>query len=148
MGKKTAKVLAAYYKNIDALFKTTLEELLSIHDVGDMIAASVIEYVQNASNQTMINQLKEHGLNMVYQSKEQQLNESFQDKIFVLTGSLQKMNRNEATSQIELMGGKTTTSVTKNTDVVIAGEAAGSKYKKALELGITIWTEEEFLEKL
>lgn len=148
VGKKTAKVLAAYYKNIDALFKTTLEELLSIHDVGDMIAASVIEYVQNESNQNMINQLKEHGLNMVYQSKEQQLNESFKDKIFVLTGSLQKMNRSEATSQIELMGGKTTTSVTKNTDVVIAGEAAGSKYKKALELGITIWTEEEFLEKL
>ena len=83
---------------------------------------------------------------MTYIGKEKNINELFLDKIFVLTGTLEKMTRNEAKELIETLGGKNTSSVSKKTDVVIVGSSPGSKYQDALNLGITIWNEDEFIE--
>ncbi len=148
VGKKTAKILANHYKTMERFLSTTYEELIAINDVGDMIAASIIEFIQKNETHKMITELQELGLNMKYIDQKEVLNENFKNKTFVLTGTLSNMSREEASSKIELAGGKTTTSVTKNTDIVIAGKSAGSKYKKAQELGIPIWTEEEFLSKI
>lgn len=148
VGKKTAKILASHYKDMDSLFKTNYDDLIAIYDIGEIIADSVVEYINNSDNRKMIEELKNCELNMKYKPQKEDINENFKDKTFVLTGSLRSMGRDEASNKIELAGGKATTSVTKNTDVVIAGEAAGSKYKKAVSLGITIWSEEEFLSKL
>ena len=146
VGKKTAKILSEYYKNIDKLMNSNLEELSSIHDIGDTIAKSIINYFSNEKNAKLINDLKENNVNMNYIGKEKNINELFLDKTFVLTGTLEKMSRNEAKELIETLGGKNTSSVSKKTDVVIVGSSPGSKYQEALNLGITIWNEEEFIE--
>ena len=146
VGKKTAKILSEYYKNIDKLMNSSLEELYSIPDIGDTIAKSVIDYFNNEKNIKLINNLKENNVNMNYIGKEKNINELFLDKTFVLTGTLEKMTRNEAKELIETLGGKNTSSVSKKTDVVIVGSSPGSKYQDALNLGITIWNEDEFID--
>lgn len=146
VGKKTAKILSEYYKNIDKLMNSSLEELSSIPDIGDTIAKSVIDYFNNEKNIKLINNLKENNVNMNYIGKEKNINELFLDKTFVLTGTLEKMTRNEAKELIETLGGKNTSSVSKKTDVVIVGSSPGSKYQDALNLGITIWNEDEFID--
>lgn len=148
IGKKTAKILAKHYKNIDNLLKTNLEELLSITDVGDIMAQSIMEYISNDDNINLINELKKIGVNTNYNGADIVSNIEIQDKTFVLTGSLEKLTRDEASLIIENNGGKTSSSVTSKTSVVIVGTSPGSKYDKAKELGITIWTEEEFLKKI
>ena len=148
IGEKTAKILAAKFQTIDNIMNTTIEELVKIPDIGDIIAKSLVEYFQEDHNKAIIEELKELGINMTYLGQKVEENIEFTGKTFVLTGSLTLFTREEATEKIESLGGKTSGSVSKKTSVVIVGENAGSKYEKAKELGITIWTEEEFNEKL
>ena len=148
VGAKTAKVLAAKYETMENLINTTEEELVKIPDIGNIIAKSVIEYFKDSHNSAIVEEIKELGINMNYLGQKVEENELFAGKTFVLTGSLTLFTRDEAQEKIESLGGKTSSSVSKKTSVVIVGENPGSKYEKAKELGITIWSEEEFKEKL
>ena len=148
VGAKTAKILASNYKNIDNLINTTYEDLIKIDDIGDIIAKSIIDYFNNQENKNLIEDLKELGLNMNFIGEEIINNKNFKDKVFVLTGTLETMTRDEAKAIIEKNGGKTSSSVSKKTDAVIAGSNPGSKYDKATELNVPIWTEEEFKSKI
>ena len=148
VGEKTAKVLAATLGTMENLENATIEELTSIPDIGEIIAKSIIDYFNNPNNSAIVEELKELGLNMNYLGQKATENELFTGKTFVLTGSLQSFTRDEAKEKIESLGGKTVDSVSKKTSVVIVGEAPGSKYDKALKLGIEIWTEEDLKEKL
>ena len=144
VGSKTAKILAKHYQTMDNLINTTKEELSSIHDIGDIIAESILKYFSDEKNISEINKLKEFGVNMTYLGKiDVTGNENISGKTFVITGTL-SVPRDEIKEIIEINGGNVSSSVSKKTDVVIVGEDAGSKYKKAVELGITIWDEEEF----
>lgn len=146
VGKKTAKILSEYYNSLDKLINTNIEELSTIPDIGDIIAKSILDYFNTEKNIKLINDLKDNNVNMNYIGKEKNINELFLDKTFVLTGTLEKMTRNEAKDLIETLGGKNTSSVSKKTDVVIVGTSPGSKYDDALKLGVTIWNEDEFIE--
>ena len=148
VGGKTAKILASIFKTLDNLQKACFQELTAIPDIGPIIAKNIIAYFSDEENQKLIAELKEHNLNMTYLSKGKEKDANFLGKTFVLTGTLSKITRDEASSLIEDKGGKTTSSVTKKTSVVIVGDNPGSKYDKAINLGIEIWNEEEFLEKL
>ena len=148
VGTKTAKILAMKFQTMEKLQKATQEELISISDIGDIIAKSLINYFSNNHNNAIVEELKDLGLNMNYLGQTIEENESFSGKTFVLTGSLQIFTRDEAKEKIESLGGKTVDSVSKKTSVVIVGENPGSKYTKAQSLNIPIWTEEEFKEKL
>lgn len=143
VGKKTAKILSEYYKTLDNLMSSSVEELSSILDIGEVIAKSIVNYFDN--NKELINKLKSFNVNLNYKGKQKNINELFNNKSFVLTGTLKELTRNEAKELIESLGGKNTGSVSKRTDVVIVGESPGSKYNDALELGITIWNEDEFM---
>lgn len=148
VGKKTAKILAKRFKNIDELSKASFETLNGIRDVGDVIAQSIVEYFQNEDNLAMIDKLKSLGVNMEYLGQEVEEETVFTGKTFVLTGGLNFMSRDEAKEKIEALGGNCAGSVSKKTNVVIAGGSAGSKLAKAQELGIEIWDEEKFMEML
>ena len=142
VGKKTAKILSEFFNTMDNLINADINTLSDIPDIGEVIASSIVDYFKN--NIDLINKLKEFNLNMKYIGKEKNINENFNGKTFVLTGTLSSMSRDEAKELIESLGGINTSSVSKNTDVVIVGDSPGSKYDKAKELGITIWDEEEF----
>ena len=148
VGAKTAKVLAAKFETLDNLINATEEELTKIPDIGDIIAKSLISYFNDNHNRGIVEELKELGLNTTYLGQKVVENELFSGKSFVLTGTLTMYTRDEAKEKIESLGGKTVDSVSKKTSVVIVGDAPGSKYRKAQELGIEIWTEEQFKEKL
>lgn len=148
VGKKTGKILAKRFKNIDALMEADFETLEAIRDIGDVIAQSVVDYFNDEDNIKMIGELKELGLDMGYVSNEVEEETIFTGKTFVLTGTLDSITRDDAKEKIENLGGNCSGSVSKKTDVVIAGHDAGSKYQKALDLGIEIWDEEKFLEML
>lgn len=141
VGKKTAKVLAKRYKNIDNLIKASEEELTNINDIGAIIAKSVKEYFSKEENIKLINKLKDLGLNFDYKST--LINESLDGMTFVLTGTLENYKREELTKILEDKGAKVTSSVTKKTTGVIVGDKPGSKYGKALKLGINIYKEED-----
>ena len=146
VGKKTASILASYYKNMDSLMNASLEDLMNITDIGDKIALSIKEYFND--NIELINNLKSLGINMNYIGKEKKENELIKNKTFVLTGTLEKLTRNDAKELIEQNGGNVTNSVSKKTDVVVVGLSPGSKYDKAKELGISIWDESEFIKNV
>lgn len=148
VGKKIAKIIASHYKNIDNIINASKEDIESIEDIGSIIAISIREYFDNNDNLKMIEELKSIGMNMTYIGSVINEDDNFSNKTFVLTGTLSKMGRNEASLEIEKRGGKTTSSVTKKTDVVIVGDSPGSKYDKAKELGIEIWDEDEFINRL
>ena len=148
VGEKTAKILATHYKTLDNLINSKVEELVNIPDIGETIAKSIVNYFSNTQNIEEINRLKNIGINMNYLGTEIIYNENFKDKSFVLTGTLEEFSRDEAKEIIENNGGKTVGSVSKKTSVVIVGKEPGSKYNKAVELGIEIWTEEEFKSKI
>ena len=148
VGTKTAKILAKNYKSMDNLMNATEEELSKINDIGDIIAKSIVEYFKNDNNINLINRLKEVNVNMNYENNNYHETEEFSGKTFVLTGSLTNITREEATTIIENLGGKVSGSVSSKTSAVIVGEAPGSKYDKAISLGIPIWQEEEFLDKI
>ncbi|MBQ1812775.1 MAG: NAD-dependent DNA ligase LigA [Bacilli bacterium] len=143
VGSKTAKILAKHYLTMDNLINTSKEELSSIHDIGDIIAESILKYFSNDKNIEEINKLKEYGINMNYIGNTEIVNnEEITGKTFVITGTLSRP-RDEIKEIIETNGGNVTGSVSKKTDVVIVGNDPGSKYDKARELGITIWSEED-----
>ena len=148
VGEKTAKLLSKHYKTLDNLMNATFDELSSIYDIGEIIAKSITNYFSDDYNKDIINKLKLEGLNMTYLGEEVEEDEDFLNKTFVVTGTLSSLSRDEAHREIESRGGKTSSSVSKKTSVVIVGENPGSKYDKALSLGIPIWREEEFLDKL
>ncbi len=147
VGAKTAKILAANFHTMDNLIAATLEELTAIDDIGEIIAKSIISYFNDNHHRAIVEELKDIGLNMEYLGKKIEKNPNFANKSFVLTGTLSSLTRDEAKEIIEENGGKTVESVSKKTSVVIVGDAPGSKYQKALDLGIEIWNEEEFKSK-
>ena len=143
VGTKSAKILAKEFKNIDNLMQATQDELVNIPDIGTITADSLFEFFKQDQTKDIIEKLKQAGVNM--ESLEQKIEDTrFEGKIFVLTGSLEKYSREEASSIIEKFGGKTSATVSKKTSYVLAGEEAGSKLTKAEQLGITILTEQEF----
>lgn len=148
VGAKTAKILAIKFETMDNLENATFEELTNIPDIGDIIAKSIIEYFNKEENKETLQELRNLEINMAYTGEKVKESEEFNNKTFVLTGSLEIFTREEAEEKIELLGGKTSGSVSKKTSVVIVGANPGSKYRKAQELGIPIWTEQEFKEKL
>ena len=143
VGIKAAKVLAKKYKTMDNLMDASLESLCTVNDVGQITASNIYEFFRQEQTIDMISKLKQAGVNMNINEKEE-MDNRFEGKTFVLTGSLSKYTRDEASNLIERFGGKTSSSVSKKTDYVLAGEDAGSKLIKAQTLGITILTEEEF----
>ncbi len=147
IGKKTAKIFAINYKNIDKLMNAEYEDLVKIQDIGEVIADSVYKFFKEQKNIKTINELKLLGVNMEYKGNEN-IDDNFNNKTFVLTGTLSRLTRDEASIEIENRGGKVTSSVTKKTDYVIVGENPGSKYQKAKDLNINILNEEEFLNML
>lgn len=143
VGKTVAKDLASAFQNIDNLAEATFEDFISVDSIGPKIAESVTAFFSHASNLHLIRQLKDHGL--IFENREKESTSlRFKGLKFVLTGSLPNLARKEATELIEKHGGSTTTSVSKKTDYLLAGESAGSKLEKAKNLGIPVLTENEF----
>ena len=147
VGSKTAKILALKYLDIDNLIKANFEELKDIKDIGEIIAESVYNYFNDINNINLISRLKEHNVNMKYLGNISN-DGMFANKTFVLTGSLTSLTRDDAKEKIESLGGNVTGSVSKKTNIVVVGDNPGNKYDKAKELGITVWTEEEFLKNV
>lgn len=144
IGAKNAKLLAQTYKDMEHLKGALYEELITINDIGDILAKNIVAFFQNESNIQIITELKELGINMQFLAEEVKNNENFTGKKFVITGTISFMSREEIKKLIASYGGKTIDSVSKNTDVVIVGADPGSKFAKARDLGITIWNEAEF----
>ncbi|MBQ3994149.1 MAG: NAD-dependent DNA ligase LigA, partial [Erysipelotrichaceae bacterium] len=147
VGEKAAKVLAAYFKNMDAFMNASQEELSNIHDIGPITAEYIREFFNEDSNREMIAQLKLLGVNMDYIDTSSKEESVFTGKTVVLTGTLEHYSRNEATALLENLGAKVSGSVSKKTDYVIYGTEAGSKLDKANALGVTTLSEADF-EKL
>ena len=143
VGVKTAKDLVKRFESLENLEKATFEELVSVQDVGDIVARSIIEFFKEERTLKVINELLSLGVNPHYEKKEV-LESPFMGKTVVVTGTLENYSRTSIKEKLESLGAKVSGSVSKKTDFVIAGEAAGSKYDKAKSLGITILSEEEF----
>lgn len=146
VGAKTGKVLAAAFGNLDGVLSASEGALTQIPDVGSVTAASIHAWSCQEQSRHMVERLRQAGVN--FESKRVISDNRFSGKVFVLTGALSKFTREEASETIELLGGKTSGSVSKKTSFVIVGENAGSKERKARELGIPILTEDEFLEMI
>ena len=146
VGAKASKILARKYKTMEALSMATTEELSTINDIGPIVANSIREFFNQEQTKDLLEKLKQAGVNMESLEQEENIDNRFEGKTFVLTGSLEKYSRNEAADIIEKFGGKTSGSVSKKTDYVLAGEEAGSKLAKAEKLGITIINENQFEE--
>lgn len=150
LGVKASQVIAERFDNMERLFEVTEEELLEIHDIGDKLATSLITYLNNEDIIALIDKLRAKNVNMKYKgirTSEIESDSEFNGLTVVLTGKLHNMTRTEASKWLEAQGAKTTSSVTKNTDLVIAGEDAGSKLTKAEKLGTEIWSEADFIQK-
>lgn len=151
VGEKAAKILAEHYETMDRLMDATMEELIEIHEIGDKMAESIVTYFNDESMQHLITRLKDMNINMSYKGKKVQVEagaNAFAGKTIVLTGKLEQLTRNEAKAQIEALGGTVAGSVSKKTDLVIAGEDAGSKLEKAQSLGIEVWNETRLVNEL
>lgn len=150
LGIKASGVIAEKFETIDRLFETQIDDLTEIPDVGHKMAQSLVTYMENEDIQVLIEKLKKKNVNMTYTGVKQSEIEGhpdFSGKTFVLTGKMTEMTRPEATNILQSYGAKVTNSVTKNTDVVIAGEEAGSKLEKAEKLNIEVWSEQDWLDK-
>lgn len=147
VGKKAAAILANYFGSMDALMKSDVDTLVSINDIGPITAQSIVEFFKDESNQKLIQTLKEQGLNMI-QEKQEIKASRFTNKTVVLTGTLEHYTRNEAKEILENLGANVSGSVSKKTDYVIYGTAAGSKLAKAQNLGVATMSEEEFVEEV
>ncbi|MCG1884561.1 NAD-dependent DNA ligase LigA [Staphylococcus epidermidis] len=150
LGVKASQVLAERYETMDQLFKVTESELIEIQDIGDKLAQSVVTYLENSDIRSLIEKLSNKNVNMSYKgikTTEIDGHPDFSGKTIVLTGKLEQMTRNEASEWLKMQGAKVTSSVTKSTDIVIAGADAGSKLAKAEKYGTEIWTEAAFIEK-
>ncbi|MCG1386336.1 NAD-dependent DNA ligase LigA [Staphylococcus epidermidis] len=150
LGVKASQVLAERYETMDQLFKVTESELIEIQGIGDKLAQSVVTYLENSDIRSLIEKLSNKNVNMSYKgikTTEIDGHPDFSGKTIVLTGKLEQMTRNEASEWLKMQGAKVTNSVTKSTDIVIAGADAGSKLAKAEKYGTEIWTEAAFIEK-
>ena len=152
VGAKAAKTLAQQFETMDALQNATLEDLININEIGEKMADSIVTYFEKNEVSQLIEELKSYDVNMVYKGPKvinvEEIDSIFAGKTIVLTGKLEQMGRNEAKKELEALGAKITGSVSKKTDIVIAGEDAGSKLDKALELGIEVWDEARMLQEL
>ncbi len=146
VGQKAGKILAARFQTLENLQNAALDELTAVDDVGEITARNILEWMSSPQSRHLIQRLKEAGVNMT--AAEQGSDRRFAGMTFVLTGALEKLTRDEAGEMIEARGGKAAGSVSKKTTYVVAGEAAGSKLRRAQELGIPVLTEDEFLEML
>ena len=143
VGKKTAKDLVKKFKDFNTIKNATLEELVSVEDVGEIVANSVIEFFKQDKIIESVNELFKLGINPFYENKESAGDNFFNGKTVVVTGALESFSRNEIKEKLELLGANVSGSVSKKTDFVIVGNEPGSKYEKALELGIRVVNEEE-----
>jgi DNA ligase (NAD+) len=141
VGERTAQFLSEHFGSMDALMKSAEEELLEVEEVGPRIAASILEFFREPKNRELIEQLRKAGMSFTGKKKERGI--KLAGKIFVLTGTLAHMTRDEAKKLIEDAGGRVASSVSKKTDYVVAGSDAGSKLDKAKELGVTVIDENE-----
>ncbi|MGI8386342.1 NAD-dependent DNA ligase LigA [Robertmurraya sp. P23] len=152
VGAKAAKTLAQEFETIDRLALATAEELTSINEIGEKMADSVVAYFELEEVKELIEELKEAGVNTIYNGPKkvavENIDHFFAGKTIVLTGKLEQLSRNDAKERIEAFGGKVAGSVSKKTDLVIAGEDAGSKLTKAEQLGIEVWNEDRLVEEL
>lgn len=152
VGAKAAKTLAQEFSHMEALEKASRDDLTAINEIGEKMADSIVSFFEQEEAHELIAELKAAGVNMAYNGPKPVSAESsdsfFAGKTVVLTGKLEIMSRNEAKDKIEALGGKVSGSVSKKTDVVIAGEDAGSKLTKAQELGVEVWNEERLVEEL
>ncbi|UMZ33431.1 NAD-dependent DNA ligase LigA [Priestia megaterium] len=152
VGAKAAKTLAQHFETIDKLTKATYDELVAINEIGAKMADAIVAYFTQEEVQELIHELKEYGVNLTYKGPKlvsvENVDSVFAGKTVVLTGKLEQLSRNEAKARIEALGGKVTGSVSKKTDLVVAGEEAGSKLIKANELEIEVWDEARLLTEL
>lgn len=143
VGAKTGKVLAAAFGSMDRLMDADIDQLTQVPDVGEVTARFIMDWFAQPQSRHMIQKLRQAGVN--FESKRVLTDTRFAGLTFVLTGALSKFTREEATEKIELFGGKASGSVSKKTSYVVVGENAGSKERKARELGIPILSEDDFL---
>ena len=151
VGEKAAKIVSEEFGTMEAVMAATEEQLVAIHEIGDKMASSLVEYFSNEDARAVIGRLAEVGVNMTYKGKKIEVavgDNPFAGKTIVLTGKLEQLTRNEAKAKIEELGGIVTGSVSKKTDLVIAGAEAGSKLAKAEQLGIEVWNEDSLIEQL
>lgn len=152
VGSNTARLLAAKFVTIDKLMVASYDEIVNIAGIGEIIADSVVSFFENEAAQKLIKELKERQLNFTYlqatASVNEDVKETFKGKTIVLTGRLENFSRDELKTKLESYEAKVTGSVSGNTDILVAGESAGSKLTRAQELGIEIWNEQELIEKL
>jgi DNA ligase (NAD+) len=144
VGAKGAKILAQHFGTLEAICQALEDELLAIDEIGPKMADSLRSTLDQPQMQELIQRLQAQGVNMTYKGP-QRTTSSLEGKTFVLTGTLAALTRKEASERLEALGAKVTNSVSKKTDVLIAGEKAGSKKEKAIQLGIEIWDEEQLL---
>jgi DNA ligase (NAD+) len=145
IGERTAKLIAKHFGSLEKLSGATEEEIDDIYEIGPSIAKSIVMFFKDRKSKELISKLVKAGLKFELDSTEKtKLNDKFIGKIFVLTGTLSKFTRTQASDLIEKLGGRTTSSVSKKTDFLLAGEDAGSKLDKAKKLGVTILSEDEF----
>ncbi len=147
VGAKAAETLARRYGAIDQLINTSIEDLEAIHEIGIVMAQSIWQFFQSDAAKQLIKKFKQAGLNLA-ESQSTQISHKLEGKKFVFTGELKAMTRSQAGIRVKMLGAKLVGSVSPKTDFVVAGEATGLKYQKALKLGITILTEEQFREML
>ena len=146
VGAKMGKVLASHFGSLDALMAASVEELTDVADVGQVTAENIAGWFSQPQSRHMVERLRAAGVN--FESLRTVTDNRFAGKTFVLTGALSKFTREEATEKIELFGGKAAGSVSKKTSYVVVGENAGSKARKARELGIPILSEDDFLQMI
>ncbi len=145
IGERTAKLIAKHFGSIDRLAEATEQEIDDIYEIGPAIAKSVCDFFRDAKSKELIKKLRKAGLKFeIDESEKAEVNEKFAGKVFVLTGTLEKYTRNKAEEIIEKLGGRTSSSVSKKTDYVLAGAEAGSKLDKAKKLGVTVLSESDF----
>ncbi|WP_298788376.1 NAD-dependent DNA ligase LigA [uncultured Marinococcus sp.] len=150
VGSKAARTLAEEFGTMEALELADKEQLLAIYDIGEKVADSIVSYFEQENVSTLLGELRRLGLNMEYKGprkSEQATDTVFSGKTVVLTGKLQELTRKDAKERIEALGGKVTGSVSSKTDIVVAGEEAGSKLEKARELNVTVWDEQQLIEQ-
>ncbi|NJI01230.1 NAD-dependent DNA ligase LigA, partial [Staphylococcus hyicus] len=150
LGVKASQVLAEKYETMARLMQVTEEELIEIYDVGEKLAQSFVTYMKNEDIQKLIQKMAQQQVNMTFtgqKSSQIEGHPEFLNKTIVLTGKLEQMTRTEASQWLKNQGAKVTSSVTKSTDLVIAGKDAGSKLAKAESIGTPIWNEQEFIDK-
>ena len=152
VGAKAAQILAEHFKEMTYLKDAKVEDIQKIDSLGTIIANSVVTYFENEEVHLLLDELAEQGLNLRYTGVTaedlSEVDSPFKDKVVVLTGTLTQYKRTEAKQKIEALGGKVTGSVSKKTDIVVAGEEAGSKLEKALDLGVAVWDENQMVDAI